>query len=306
MDRLTSMAIFKRAVDDGSFAAAARYFGISPEMAGIHVRSLEKHLGVRLLNRTTRRLNLTDVGRSYHARCTAILADIAEADAEANSLQTAPRGLLRIAAPVTFGVRYLARAVGDYMLRYPEVTIETAVSDRIVNLVEEGMDLAIRIGELQESSLIARNLTSAHLIVCAAPYYLHRAGRPEAPGDLVRHACLIYTETGMPTTWRFRSPVGQTETVRVSGPVSASNPEFIYQLALAGHGVILAPSFTVGTDIAQGRLIPLLTAWRSRTLPIQVLYPHRSLLSVKVRSFIDFLVDRFAPPPEWERWRQDA
>jgi DNA-binding transcriptional LysR family regulator len=306
MDRLISMAVFKRAVDDGSFAAAARHFGISSEMAGIHVRSLETHLGVRLLNRTTRRLSLTDVGRSYHARCTAILADLGEAEAEASSQQTVPRGLLRIAAPVTFGVRYIAPAVGDYMLGYPEVTLEIAVSDRIVNLVEEGMDLAIRVGELQGSSLISRKLTSARLVVCASPDYLRRAGRPEAPSDLTRHACLIYTETATPTTWRFRSPDGQVDTVRVSGPVSSSNPEVIHQLALAGLGVILAPSFTVGIDIVQGRLMPLLTEWQSRTLPIHVLYPHRSLLSVKVRSFIDFIVARFGSPPEWERWRQEA
>jgi DNA-binding transcriptional LysR family regulator len=177
MDRLTSMAVFKRAVDDGSFAAAARHFGISPEMAGAHVRSLEKRLGVGLLNRTTRRLHLTEVGTGYYARCTGVLADIDEAEAEASSLQAAPRGLLRIAAPVTFGIKHLAPAVGDYMTRYPEIIVEVAVSDRFVSLVDEGFDLAIRIGELPESSLIARRLTSAHFVVCAAPAYLRRAGQ---------------------------------------------------------------------------------------------------------------------------------
>ena len=178
MDRLTSMAVFKRAVDDGSFAAAARHFGISPEMAGAHVRSLETRLGVRLLNRTTRRLHLTEVGANYYARCASVLADIEEAEAEASSLQAAPRGLLRIATPVTFGVRHIAPAVSDYVVRYPDVTIEVAVSDRFVNLIEEGIDLAIRVGELPESSLIARRLTSAHIVVCAAPAYLRRAGQP--------------------------------------------------------------------------------------------------------------------------------
>jgi len=305
MDRLTSMAVFKRAVDDGSFAAAARHFGISPEMAGTHVRSLETHLGVRLLNRTTRRLHLTEVGSSYYARCTSILADIDEAEAEASSQQAAPRGLLRIAAPVTFGVRHLAPAISTYLMRYPEVTVEVVVSDRFVNLIEEGIDLAIRIGELQESSLIARRLTAAHLIACAAPAYLHRAGRPAVPRDLTQHACLIYTETSMPTTWRFESADGQNETVNVSGPISSTNAEFIHQLALAGHGVVLAPSFTVGVDIAEGRLTALLTDWRSRSLPIHALYPHRPLLSAKVRSFVDFLAERFGAA-EWERWRQDA
>jgi DNA-binding transcriptional LysR family regulator len=300
------MAVFKRAVDDGSFAAAARHFGISPEMAGAHVRSLETRLGVRLLNRTTRRLHLTDVGSSYYTHCTGILADIEEAEAEASSLQSTPRGLLRIAAPVTFGVRHLATAVSDYMMRYPEVTIEVAVSDRFVNLIEEGIDLAIRVGELQESSLIARRLTEAQLVVCASPSYLARVGRPEMPSDLTRHACLIYTETVTPSTWRFEGPDGKGETIYVNGPISSSSAEFIHRLALAGHGVILAPSFSVGEDIAEGRLAALLTDWRSRGLPIHALYPHRPRLSAKVRSFVEFLVHRFASAPEWERWRQRA
>ena len=303
MDRLISMAVFKRAVEDGSFAAAARRFGISAEMVGNHVRALETHLGVRLLNRTTRRLHLTEVGSSYYARCTSILADIDEAEAEAGSLQAKPRGLLRIAAPVTFGVRRLAPAVSAYMTHYPEVTLELVVSDRFVNLIEEGLDMAIRIGPLEESSLIVRRLTTARLVACASPAYLLRAGRPETPSDLTRHACLIYTETGEPTRWRFQDPDGRDETVHVSGPVASSNPELVRQLALAGHGVILCPNFSVDVDIAEGRLTALLTNWRAREIPIHVLYPHRSLLSTKVRSFVDFLAERFRPDGERDRGR---
>jgi len=186
--------------------------------------------------------------------------------------------------------------------RYPEVKLDVAVSDRHVNLIEEGYDLAIRIGELQESNLIARRLTSAHLIVCAAPAYLLRAGHPEKPTDLTRHACLIYREVETPDTWRFQDPDGRAETVRVSGPLTSTNPAFLYRLALAGHGVVIGPSFAFGTDIAEGRLIPLLTGWRSRELPINALYPHRPLLSAKIRTFVDFLAQRFAPEPEWERF----
>ena len=306
MDRLTSMAVFKRAVDDGSFAAAARHFGISPEMAGAHVRSLETRLGVRLLNRTTRHLSLTDAGTGYYARCASILADIDEAEAEANSLQRAPRGLLRIATPVTFGVKHIGPAISDYITRYPEVAVDVAVSDRFVNLIEEGIDLAIRIGELQESTLIARRLTSAHLVLCASPAYLHRAGRPETPGDLPRHSCLLYTEAGAPTKWRFEGPEKQIETVNVSGRICASNADLVRQLAIAGHGIVLAPSFSVGMDISEGRLTALLTDWRSRELQIHALYPHRLLLSAKVRSFVDFLAQRFGPDPEWEQWRESA
>ena len=270
-------------------------------MVGNHVRALETHLGVRLLNRTTRRLNLTEVGGSYYARCTSILADIDEAEAEASSLQATPRGLLRIAAPVTFGVRHIAPAVSDYLTRYPEVTIEVAVSDRYVNLIEEGLDMAIRIGELEESSLIVRRLAAARLIACASPAYLRRAGRPETPSDLSRHACLIYAETGEPTKWRFERPDARDETVHVSGPLTSTNPEFVRQLALAGHGIILCPTFAVCMDIAEGRLTALLTDWRSREIPIHALYPHRSLLSAKVRSFVDFLAERFGSAPEWQR-----
>ena len=180
MDRLASMAVFKRTVELGSFAAAARHFGISPEMAGNHVRALERRLGVRLLNRSTRRLHLTEAGEGYLARCTQILTDIEEAEAQANALQTAPRGLLRIAVPVTFGLQHVAPAVSAYMARYPEVNFDTVVSDRFVNLIEEGFDLAIRVGPLNDSNLIARQLASGERIVCASPAYLERAGRPQA------------------------------------------------------------------------------------------------------------------------------
>jgi len=301
MDRLVSMAVFKQTVDAGSFAAAARHFGISPEMAGNHVRGLETHLGVRLLNRSTRRLNLTEAGNVYYERCTRILADIQDAEAEVGVLQASPRGLLRVAAPVTFGVLHIAPAVSDYMTRYPDVKLDVAVSDRHVNLIEEGFDLAIRIGELQESNLIARRLTSAHLIVCAAPAYLQRAGRPETPADLSRHACLIYREIDAPDTWHFQAADGHAEMVRVSGPLASTNAAFLHRLALAGHGVVIGPSFALGTDIAEGRLVPLLTGWRPRELPINALYPHRPLLSAKVRTFVDFLAERFAAEPEWER-----
>jgi len=301
MDRLLSMAVFKQAVDAGSFAAAARHFGISPEMVGNHVRGLETHLGARLLNRSTRRLNLTEAGGVYYQRCTEILADIQDAETEVGALQTSPRGLLRLAAPVTFGVLHMAPAVSDYMTRYPDVRIDFVVSDRFVNLIEERFDVAIRIGEQPDSGLIARKVASSRLIVCAAPSYLARAGRPETPADLGRHACLIYTEVATADTWRFQAQDGHSETVHVSGPLTSTNPAFVHRMALAGHGVVVGPSFSFAADIAEGRLVPLLTTWRSRVLSIHALYPHRSLLSAKVRSFVDFLVERFAHEPEWER-----
>ena len=306
MDRLASMAVFKRTVEAGSFAAAARQFGISPEMAGNHVRALERHLGVRLLNRSTRRLHLTEAGGSYYERCSRILSDIEEAEAEASSLQVMPSGLLRIAGPLTFGVLHLAPAISDYMTRYCGISVDVSLSDRHVNLIEEGFDLAIRIGEPSDSALIARRLASARLVLCASPAYLERAGRPEKPADLTRHACLVYADLRSPRTWRFTDAKGYTETVQISGPFTSNNPQLLVSLAAAGHGLIFWPSFAVGADILAGRLVPLLMDWRSRELSIWALYPHRSLLSAKVRSFVDFLAERFGPDPEWERWRGKA
>src|SRR5262245_45746257 len=278
MDRLISMAVFKRTVEAGSFAAAARQFGISPEMAGNHVRALEKHLGVRLLNRSTRRLHLTEAGGGYYERCSRILSEIEEAEAEASSLQITPSGLLRIAGPLTFGVLHLAPAISDYMTRYPSVTIDVALSDRHVNLIDEGFDVAIRVGEPSDSALVARRLTSGRLVLCASPAYLDRAGRPERPADVARHACLVYADLKSPRTWRFTAGDGQTETVQIAGPCTSNNPQLLLSLALAGHGLIFWPSFAVGADILAGRLVPLLTNWRSRELTIRALYPHRPLL----------------------------
>jgi len=303
MDRLLSMAVFRRVVDAGSFAGAARHFGISPEMAGNHVRALEAHLGVRLLNRTTRRMHLTEAGAAYHARCAQILSEIEQAEAEAGSQQAAPSGLLRITGPLTFGELHLGSAIGDYMARYPDVSVEVFLSDRHVNLIDEGFDLAIRIGEPADSNLITRLLASAHLVLCASPSYLERSGQPEKPTDLSRHACLVYADLRSPRTWRFTAPDGRVETVQITGPFSSNNPQLLLSLAVAGHGLIFWPSFAVGADILAGRLVPLLTNWRSRELAIRALYPHRALLSAKVRTFVDFLVERLGGEREWQEWR---
>ena len=295
MDRLTSMAVFKRTVELGSLAAAARQFGISPEMAGNHVRALEAHLGVRLLNRSTRRLHLTEVGDGYYARCTHILAEIDEAEAEANALQASPRGQLRVAVPVTLGVRHIAPAIGAYMERYSEVTFDVAVSDRFVNLIDEGFDLAIRVGEPRNSNLISRRLASAHLIVCASPDYVRRAGSPKTPAELGSHACLTYSEIPVPDMWHFESTDGRPETVHVSGPLTASSAGFVHAIALAGRGIVFGPYFAFDADIAAGRLVPLLPDWRA--IPVQsvhALYPHRSFVSAKVRTFLDFLIERLS------------
>ncbi|MBV8192905.1 MAG: LysR family transcriptional regulator [Alphaproteobacteria bacterium] len=303
MDRILSMAVFKRVVDAGSFAGAAPHLGMSPEMVGNHVKALEAHLGVRLLNRTTRRMRVTEAGAAYHARCAQILSDIEEAEAEAGAQQVAPSGILRIAGPMTFGELHLGSAIAAYMDRHPAVKVDVFLSDRYVNLIDEGFDLAIRIGEPPDSSLISRRVASASLVLCASPDYLVRNGAPQKPADLSQHACLVYADLRSPRTWRFSDAKGHTETVQINGPFSTNNPQLLLSLAAAGHGVLLWPSFAVGAEILSGRLVPLLTQWRTRELTIWALYPHRQLLSPKVRSFVDFLVQRYGGEPEWEKWR---
>jgi DNA-binding transcriptional LysR family regulator len=303
MDRFLSMAVFKRVVDAGSFAAAARHLGMSPEMAGNHVKALEAHLGVRLLNRTTRRMHPTEAGAAYFARCAQILSELEGAEAEASAQQGAPSGVLRIAGPMTFGELHLGSAISAYMDRYPAVKVDVFLSDRHVNLIDEGFDLAIRIGEPPDSSLIARRLAEARLVLCASPAYVERSGSPQKPADLSRHACLVYADLKSPRIWRFTDPNGHSETVQIDGPFSSNNPQLLLSLALAGHGLILWPSFAVWAEIRTGRLVPFLTEWRTRELTICALYPHRPLLSPKVRSFVDFLAERFGGEPEWENWR---
>ena len=266
MDRILSMTVFRRVVDAGSFAAAARHLGMSAEMAGNHVKALEAHLGVRLLNRTTRKMHVTEAGAAYHARCVQILSEIEAAEAEAGAQQAAPSGVLRIAGPMTFGELHLGPAIGAYMERYRSVKVDAFLSDRHVDLIEEGFDLAIRIGEPPDSSLIARRLASACLVLCASPAYLGRNGSPHAPTDLGQHACLVYADLRSPRTWRFSNPEGHSETVQISGPFSSNNPQLLLSLAIAGHGIILWPSFAVGPEILAGRLVPLLTGWRTREL----------------------------------------
>ena len=303
MDRLLSMAVFRRVVDAGSFARAARDLGMSPEMAGNHVKALEAHLGVRLLNRTTRRMHVTEAGAAYHARCVQILSEIEEAETEAGAQQVAPSGVLRIAGPLTFGQLHLGPAISAYMDRYPAVKVDAFLSDRHVNLIDEGFDLAVRIGEPPDSSLISRRLAGARLVLCASPAYVDRSGSPQKPADLSRHACLAYADLKSPRTWRFTDENGHSETVQVTGPFSSNNPQLLLSLALAGHGLILWPSFAVGAEIRAGRLVPFLTGWRMRALTIWALYPHRPLLSPKVRTFVDFLAERFGGEPEWDEWR---
>ena len=303
MDRLTSMSVFVRVVARHSFVGAAHELRLSRAAVSKHVLALEKSLGARLLNRNTRRLSLTEIGAVVHQRYVRILEEIEEVERDAGALQTNPRGTLRITAPVSFGIPYLAPAIVDYMARYPDVSIDMVLNDRTVDLIEEGFDVAVRIGHLADSTLIARRIAPIRFALCAAPAYLRAHGEPRRPADLTQHNCLefAYRQTG--AEWHFVGPDGAAETVRVTGRLKVNNPQVLHAAALNGDGIEFDPTFIVGPAIAAGRLRVLLPDYTPTETELSLLYPPGRQLSAKVRSFVDFLVARFAGEPEWDHWR---
>lgn len=289
MDRFTGMAVFAKVVEAASFAAAARHFDMSPAMVSKHIQTLEARLGARLLNRTTRRVSPTEVGQDYYERCLRILTDLEEAELAAGDLQSAPRGLLRVTAPVSFGAHVLAPLIADYLKIYPEVSIDLSLDDPYVDLIEKRFDLAIRIGTLADSSLIARKLGMLGMVACASPAYLENKGTPQTPNDLTEHNCLVYNFASAHSTWHFFDRDGKEDVIRVSGRFVASSPDALRTLALKDVGIVLAPDRLVENDLAAGRLIHLLPDYRTQETSVQAVYPHSQCLSAKTRTFIDFL-----------------
>jgi DNA-binding transcriptional LysR family regulator len=296
---LSAMAAFVQVVEGRSFSAAARGLGLTRSAVSRQIAGLEDRLGARLLNRTTRRLSVTEAGAVYYEHCARILADIRAAERAVMDLDEAPRGLLRVNAPMSFGLGHLGPAVAEFAAAHPALKVELTLDDRVVDLVGEGYDLAIRIAELPPSTLIARRLAVSRRMVCAAPAYLERAGRPQRPEDLSRHACLGYSYLVTGNDWRFRGPDGPI-TVRIDPVLSANNGDVLCQMAVAGLGIMLAPSFIAGDDLRAGRLVPLLADWTDADTGIFAVYPHSRHLSPKVRAFVDFLVVRFGPDPYWD------
>jgi DNA-binding transcriptional LysR family regulator len=288
-------------VDAQSFAGAARDFGLSPAMVSKHVQALEARLGARLLNRTTRRLSLTEVGRGYYERARQILADVDEADREASDLQAAPRGTLKLNAPFSFGIRHVAPAIAAYLAACPDVTVDVSLNDRYIDLVAEGVDLALRIGRLADSSLIARRLAPIRSVLVAAPAYVARHGQPDVPRDLTGRACLLYTYAAAADEWRFIGPDGSDQVVRVSGRLLANNGDMLRTAALQGLGIALLPSFIAGEHVRAGELVRLLPGYAAPEGALYAVYPPSRHLSAKLRSFIDFLAARFGDAPEWDR-----
>lgn len=298
MDTLTSMKVFAAVVESGSFAAAADRLDMSRAMTSKYVAHLEEHLGTRLLQRTTRKLTLTESGATYYERCVQILADISEAEEGALHLNETPRGTLRLTVPVSFGILHMGPVISDYMKQYPDVKVDILVTDRRVDLLEEGLDMAIRIGSLSESGLVAKKFASDRLVICAAPEYLKRHGTPQTPADLAQHNCLIYSYAAAGDEWKLDGPGGQ-HTVKVSGTLRATNGDMVKLAALGGVGLIRQPVFICADDLRNGKLVEVLPEYKSYDLGIYAVYPSRKHLSAKVRSFVDFIADAFDLKSEW-------
>ena len=291
MDKLRSMEVFVAAVDTGSFTAAAERFGISAVMVGKHVRELEQRLGAALLTRTTRRQSLTEIGRHYADQCRTILSQIDAAERGAESLRMAPRGVLKVSCAVSFGMDWLAPMIADYLEQYPEVIVDLNLNDRMIDMVEEGFDIAVRIGTLEDSSLVARPLGPYGVVVCGSPDYLARRGVPQVPADLAQHECLEFSGWVPQARWRLK---GEKDGRNV--PLSrlrANNSYALKQAALAGFGLIMQAEVVLAQDIAAGRLVRVLDDYLPTPRPMHLLYPRDRQPTPKLTSFIDFMLSRF-------------
>jgi DNA-binding transcriptional LysR family regulator len=298
MDRLRAITAFAKVVESGSFARAAARMDVSVSSISRQVSELEEHLDARLLNRTTRRLSMTESGRAFYQRCVQLLSDLEEAEESASAGTARPRGTLRLTCGTTFGARHLAPAIADFVARHPQMRFDVELSDRAVDLVDEGFDAAVRIGTIGSQQLVGRKIGETRLVCCASPAYLERHGTPLKPEDLAAHACLTYEYSPHNDIWPFRDHLGADRSVRVAGPAHANNGRFLVALAVAGVAITIEPDFIVGPEVRAGGLVPILQAYDSPPANIYVAYPSRRHLSAKVRAFADFLSDRYRHP-EW-------
>jgi DNA-binding transcriptional LysR family regulator len=306
MKDLTGMATFARVAEAKSFSAAARRLNLSKSVVSKHVAKLEKSFGARLLNRTTRRLSLTEIGAAFYEHCARIVEEAEKAELAVGRFSSAPRGVIKINASVEFGTVHVAPALPVFLAQYPEVSIDMTLSDRFIDLAEEGYDVAIRSAWKDEPglNLVARELAPIRRKVCATPEYFKRHGIPQAPGDLIRHNCLIYTSSGGKNEWwRLVGPEGEIS-VPVSGNLRINDNEALWRAVLGGVGVALLPTFLIGEDLQRGALQEALTEYTSLERSVYAVYLPNRHLSPKLRTFIDFLVARFGPQPYWDRIQQ--
>jgi DNA-binding transcriptional LysR family regulator len=296
VDKFQEMASFVAVVEAGSFVGAADAIGLSKAAVSRHVGELEQRLGARLLHRTTRRLSLTDDGQLFYARARDMLAAVEEAESEISSRSGEPSGRLRINAPLSFGVLQLAPLWPRFAQLYPKVSLDIDLSDRVVDLVEEGYDLAVRITNLPSSQLVSRQLATTRMICCASPSYLAQHGTPAHPDDLAQQEVISYSYFAARDEWTFTAADGKPVAVRIHARIHANNGDTCRAAALDHQGIILQPDFIVADDLRRGDLVELLPSWRAMTLGIHAVYPSRKHLPIKTRRLVDFLVEAFAAP----------
>lgn len=296
MSTLANMEMFVRVVEAGSFAAAAEASGVTPTMVAKHIKAIEQRLGATMLHRTTRRQQLSDVGRLYYERCKQALAEVAHAEASASELQSNPSGNLRIIAPVSFGSHRLVPAIAEYMAKNPAVNVELTLDNRRPNLLDGGHELGILIGDITDTGLVARPLQPYRRVLAASPGYLKRHGRPKHPEDLAEHVCLGLSYWRRSDHWRLIGPKGASCAVTVQSRFTANQGEALRIAALSGLGIVLQPEPVLANDLASGRLLPVLPGWSLKPSPMYLIYPQDQYPTAKLRSAIDFLVERFGIP----------
>jgi len=290
---LDGVAVFVGLINAGSFTAAAHALGHSTSYVSKAVTRLEKRLGSRLLNRTTRTISLTDAGRAYYERCSQIVIDAENAERSINQLQEKPGGLLRINAPASFGSKYLLNILSQFMHRYPEVKLEVEFNDRLIDVVAEGYDVVIRVGEIKDSNLVARKFTSSRGVVVASPDYLERKGCPKRAEDLAQHDCIAYSLLPTPTQWVFYKD-GVRTSVMVDPRAMCNSAEIEVAMVVEGIGITRLPLFTCEQEVANGDLQIILDNYDQLKLDVYAVYPHRQYLTAKVRAFVDYVVAAFA------------
>ena len=305
MDKLEAMNAFAKVVATRSYAEAGRRLGLTRSAVSKAVMELERRLGARLFDRTTRRVAPTEAGLAYYERCIAILAQVEETEVQISRLHDEPKGVLKINAPMSFGMLYLGSAVADFQARHTGLGVELTLNDRFIDPIEEGVDVTLRISTLVDSSLIARRLAPARRVVVASAAYIARHGTPAAPADLVHHRCLTYGQTTPMQRWQLTEG-GKTITVPIASLLSSNNGDVLRAAALNGNGIALLPTFMVGPDIKDGRLRIVLPDNPPTELGIYALYAPNRYLAAKTRVFIDFLVERFGARPKWDDYLPDA
>jgi len=301
MDRFENMNTFIRVVEAGSISGAADRSGIAKSAVSRRLKELEEHLGAELFHRTTRKMNLTDTGRAYYHQCIRILEDVLEAEQATSQAHGTLKGSLKVALPSTFGLMHMGPAINEFVLENPQIEFDIDFNDRSVDLMQEGFDLAIRIANLADSSLIARRLAPMTHVVCASPAYLEKNGTPQALNDLINHQCLVYSLIRDSEHWLFQSSQRKIEKIKIRPYLKASSGEFLRCAAVDGLGIVQLPSFITFKEIERGTLVPLLSEHQRSDLSAYAIYPQTRHLSQRVRAFVDFLVKRFEGIPYWDQ-----